>query len=83
MSQLCQVRFVAIAAPGAIKEIRDLRESLEEKQVVDSSLKCNFEECEPQAPKAQNMLARGKCERSEARRPWIDASKAASTESAK
>src|SRR6266542_6800768 len=33
---------------------------------------------EPQAPKARNMLARGKCERSEARRPWIDASKAAS-----
>src|SRR6266567_2143208 len=48
------------------------------RHLVDSSLKSNFEECEPQAPKARNMLARGKCERSEARRPWIDASKAAS-----
>src|SRR6266496_6377519 len=57
-------------------------------QMVDSSLRCNFEECEPQAPKARNMLARGKpgsparqprwggsAERSEARRPWIDASR--------
>src|SRR6266542_5485808 len=27
-------------------------------RMVDSSLRCNFEECEPQAPKARNMLAR-------------------------
>src|SRR6266536_3322633 len=26
--------------------------------MVDSSLKCNFEQCEPQAPKARHMLAR-------------------------